>query len=79
LELQVLAATPLVKRLACKPRNKMSSINPVGPSSSNAAAQYQDYIQSLKAASKAPSDIDTQATAKAEKLSPASDPDHDGE
>ncbi len=57
----------------------MSSINPVGSSSSNAAAQYQDYIQKLQASRKSSSDLDTQATTSAEKLNPASDPDHDGE
>lgn len=57
----------------------MSSINPVGSSSSNAAAQYQDYIEKLQASRKSSSDLDTQATTTAEKLNPASDPDHDGE
>jgi hypothetical protein len=57
----------------------MSSIDPVSSSSANATAQYQDYIQRLKASAKASSDLDTQKTAEAEKLNPASDPDHDGD
>jgi hypothetical protein len=57
----------------------MSSINPVGSSSGNAAAQYQDYIEKLKSSQKSSGDLDSQATAEAEKLNPASDPDHDGE
>jgi hypothetical protein len=57
----------------------MSSIDPVSSSSANATAQYQDYIQRLKASTKASGDLDTQKTAEAEKLSPASDPDQDGD
>lgn len=77
--LQVLAAHPLIKRSACKTSNKMPSIDPVSSSSANAAAQYQDYIQRLKAATKSTGDLDPQKTAEAEKLNPASDPDNDGD
>jgi hypothetical protein len=57
----------------------MPSIDPVGSSSSSAAAQYQDYIQRLKTSTKASNDLDTQKSAAAEKLNPQSDPDSDGD
>ncbi len=57
----------------------MSSITSVGSSASNAAAQYQDYLKNLQNAKKLEKGSDNAAIAKAEALSPASDPDHDGE